>query len=334
MRIAFVSGEELIPGGNPARNREIFTFDLAANSFSQVTDTPGFLGPNDSNLPSINADGTRISFVSTADLVPGRNSDRLFEVFLFDAPTGVFTQLSDTRDFRRSEDPSISGDGTRIAFRSTEDLVPGLNPDGSFEIFLFDTTAGVLSQLTDLSTRPFRGPRGPSISADGNCVAFASFGIFVLDLAISTLTQVTPAGFSPSISGDGNWIAFQSAGDLVPGGNPDGSREVFLVSVAGCGCGTGDEDGDGVPDDVDECPGSDLSRTVVVDGCDSGVVNTLFDTGCTISDLIFQCAEDAGNHGGFASCVADLTNRFKTDGLISGKEKGAIQRCAARARIP
>ncbi len=35
-----------------------------------------------------------------------------------------------------------------------------------------------------------------------------------------------------------------------------------------------DSDGDGFPDSVDQCPHSDLSATVVIDGCNSGVPNT------------------------------------------------------------
>ncbi len=92
---------------------------------------------------------------------------------------------------------------------------------------------------------------------------------------------------------------------------------------------------EGIPDDEDECPNSDLSPTVVIDGCDSEVDNTLFvgdedfGNGCTISDLIAECAEDVGNHGKFVSCVAKLTNDLKKAGIISGKEKGTIQSCAA-----
>ena len=52
-----------------------------------------------------------------------------------------------------------------------------------------------------------------------------------------------------------------------------------------------DTDGDGIPDADDECPNSDLSATVVIDGCNSGVPNTLFSSGCTVSDLIAECAE-------------------------------------------
>ncbi|MGK0184490.1 MAG: hypothetical protein ACI9R3_000262 [Verrucomicrobiales bacterium] len=95
-----------------------------------------------------------------------------------------------------------------------------------------------------------------------------------------------------------------------------------------------DTDGDGFHDDEDDCPESDLSATVVIDGCDSGGVNVLFDDGCTISDHIAKCAAGADNHGDFVSCVAHLTNILKKAGLITGKQKGAIQKCAAQSDIP
>jgi lectin-like protein len=95
-----------------------------------------------------------------------------------------------------------------------------------------------------------------------------------------------------------------------------------------------DADGDGIPDTEDECPDSDLSATVVIDSCNSGVTNTLFASGCTISDLIAECAEGASNHGQFVSCVSHVTNDLKKAGTITGQQKGAIQSCAAQADIP
>jgi hypothetical protein len=118
-----------------------------------------------------------------------------------------------------------------------------------------------------------------------------------------------------------------------------------------------DTDGDGVPDSSDNCPTvanadqadgdldlvgnacdacptSDLAATVVIDGCDSGVKNALFPTGCTISDRVGVCAVGAKNHGKFVSCVAKLTNELKKSKVISGRQKGAIQSCAAQADIP
>ncbi len=62
--------------------------------------------------------------------------------------------------------------------------------------------------------------------------------------------------------------------------------------------------------------------------------NTFFADGCTISDRIDHCAAGAGNHGGFVSCVAHLTNDLKKAGIITASQKGAIQSCAAQARIP
>jgi len=97
---------------------------------------------------------------------------------------------------------------------------------------------------------------------------------------------------------------------------------------------TEDSDGDGVLDDEDECPDSNLSATVVIDGCDSRMPNTVFPSGCTISDLIAACAEGASNHGQFVSCVSALANDLKKPGTITGQPKGAIQSCAAQANIP
>ena len=74
--------------------------------------------------------------------------------------------------------------------------------------------------------------------------------------------------------------------------------------------------------------------TVVIDNCDSGVANTLFPGGRTISDLIGACAEGARNHGQFVSCVSHLTTELMKAGTITGQQKGAIQSCTAKAHIP
>lgn len=95
-----------------------------------------------------------------------------------------------------------------------------------------------------------------------------------------------------------------------------------------------DADGDGVADTIDDCRGSQAQPTVVIDGCNSGVGNVVFDDGCTITDLVLQCADGATNHGQFVSCVSHLTNGLKGDGVLSGRDKGMIQRCAARSSLP
>lgn len=76
------------------------------------------------------------------------------------------------------------------------------------------------------------------------------------------------------------------------------------------------------------------TATVIIDGCNSGVPNNVLPSGGTISDLIAECAEGARNHGQFVSCVSHVTNDLKNAGIITGQQKGAIQRCAAQADIP
>ncbi|HQR45872.1 MAG TPA: peptidase [Thermoanaerobaculia bacterium] len=95
-----------------------------------------------------------------------------------------------------------------------------------------------------------------------------------------------------------------------------------------------DADLDGVADDVDCNPHSDLSPTVVIDGCDSGVPNTFFSNGCTIADLVGKSADGARNHGAYVSAVTKVLNELKKSGVITGAQMGAIQSCAARAAIP
>jgi hypothetical protein len=94
-----------------------------------------------------------------------------------------------------------------------------------------------------------------------------------------------------------------------------------------------DSDVDGVADDSDQCAASDLSATVVIETCDSGVANDLFATGCSIADLIAPCADAPKNHGKYVSCVSRTLNVLKKSGAITGREKAAIQRCAAKSSI-
>jgi len=94
-----------------------------------------------------------------------------------------------------------------------------------------------------------------------------------------------------------------------------------------------DADGDDVQDDRDCQPDSDLSQTVMVESCDSGVTNTVFENGCTIADLLVFCADDAKNHGSFNSCVAGVTRNLKKDGVIRDSDAGMLQTCAAQSGV-
>jgi hypothetical protein len=95
-----------------------------------------------------------------------------------------------------------------------------------------------------------------------------------------------------------------------------------------------DSDLDGLGDDVETCDVSNFQPQVTIDGCNTEVANTLFNTGCTVSDLIARCADGASNHGEFVSCVAHLANSLRDNGAISNNDKASIQSCSARSTHP
>ena len=240
-RIAFDSTADLT-GGNPDGNREIFVYDRA-NGFTQVTNTAAAAGIGGINVTaSISGNGTCVAFVSFADLTGG-NGDHGEEIFLYNAVTSNITQITTgNSDSQASRSPSISADGTRIAFHSFADLT-GDNADHNSEIFLFDATTAGLTQITNTTVRECFDA---AISGDGKRIAFQSDAnlnggnvdgnneIFLYDTVTSNFTQITDSAArsndSPSINDDGTRIVFDSNADLT-GGNADGNREIFLFDT-------------------------------------------------------------------------------------------------------
>ena len=76
-RIAFNSTSNINKGTNPEGNNEIWLFDTVTGIFTQVTDETA----GDSRGASINADGTRIAFNSTAN-INGGNPEGNFEIYV------------------------------------------------------------------------------------------------------------------------------------------------------------------------------------------------------------------------------------------------------------
>jgi hypothetical protein len=97
---------------------------------------------------------------------------------------------------------------------------------------------------------------------------------------------------------------------------------------------TEDADGDGIADTEDDCPDSDLSTTVVIDGCNSHAQNDLFPDGCTISDLVTNCLEDSSNRIRALLCVTRLTKDLRRAGAISLHETIGILSCTVQALFP
>jgi Tol biopolymer transport system component len=119
--------------------------------------------------------------------------------------------------------PSISSDGSKIAFNS--------NVDGVYEIFVVNSDGTGLVKLMRSGRHYFQ----PSISGDGSKIAFCSdvYGdpeIFVINsdgTGLVKLTDNTANDTYPSISSDGSKIAFNS--------DVDGDLEIFVINSDGTG---------------------------------------------------------------------------------------------------
>ncbi|GIU84055.1 MAG: hypothetical protein KatS3mg008_0830 [Acidimicrobiales bacterium] len=153
--------------------------------------------------------------------------------------------------------PSVSADGRFVAFESSApDLVPG-DTNIQADIFVRDVASGVtrLVSVDQSGGEANSSSFSPSISADGQWVAFASSAsdlvfddgnnnqadIFLRNVpsGVTTLVSVDQSGgpangpsFHPAVSGDGRFVAFNSlASDLVAG-DTNSVSDVFIRDVA------------------------------------------------------------------------------------------------------
>lgn len=126
--------------------------------------------------------------------------------------------------------PVASSDGRYVAFTSSaSNLAPGDTPD-TWDVFLRDRVAGTTIRVSDPAHGFPSGGFGPSISADGRYVAYATFatgGPYVVLVYDRETGETEPVsvnragevlnGSSPEISADGRYVVFMSSDSLVPG---------------------------------------------------------------------------------------------------------------------
>jgi Tol biopolymer transport system component len=260
--VAFASGAENLSPEDAAYN-DVFVRDLLAGTttlVSRASGAAGAAGDGESTDPAISADGRHVAFVSQANnLVADDAKTTQTDIFVRDLDTGV-TELGSrasgaagaaATDY--SFGPSISGNGSRVAFSSRAPLVGDDVDEQSFpeDVFVRDRATAT----TILVSRKSGGAGAPSpvesdeaaISADGLHVAFASsakltgqrsfdLNVFVRDLTTEKLKLVSvgdegKAGDgkrAPAISADGRYVAFQTRGDKVSPVDADARVDVFV----------------------------------------------------------------------------------------------------------
>lgn len=199
-------------------------------------------------------------------------------------------------------DLALSNDGSTLYVAS----------DNHGEIWIFDTASRQF--LTSVATHYTRA-RQLGLNTDGSKLYIGAFvfnGISQIQVMDTATNQMV-----------GLFGSFR---------NPQ-----YMTMVRGAASNP-DTDGDGIPDNEDACVESDLSATVSIAGCETGIENPLYSNGCTLADIIQytidESAAAARNHGKFVSAFAKAMEALKKDGLITGKQKGALVSCAAQSNHP
>jgi hypothetical protein len=241
----------------------IFVRDLVAGTTTLVSvNNAGSAGGNNSSSgPDISDDGSRVAFQSAATDLVGVTTTQS-NVFLRDLAAGTTTLISINTSGSDGGNsfsglPSISGDGTHVAFQSfATDLVTGVtDTNGTGDVFVW-TAVGGTRQVSVNSSHTAGNGRSLSqvLSADGKVVVFESGAsnltsgdtnlsddVFVFDEAANggagatTLVSVSGSGTvgngvsdEPSVSSDGNRIAFRSNASNLAAADSNTAGDIFV----------------------------------------------------------------------------------------------------------
>ena len=219
---------------------DVFVYDRVNDTIERVSvDSAGTQGNAASDTATISADGRFVAYRSAANnLVAGDTNGKL-DIFLYDRDsaqtTRVNTSSTGVETNANSYKPSLSDDGTQIAFWSIAwNLIPN-DTNSGYDIFVKDLSTGAIERVNvDSDENQATGGHsyGPALSADGRFVTFHSYAtnlvagdtngtndIFVRDRLNGTTERVSVAsdgsqanGSSDqrSISDDGRYVVFSS----------------------------------------------------------------------------------------------------------------------------
>jgi Tol biopolymer transport system component len=230
---------------------DVFLYDRVDGTLELISrSAAGDEGNDDSFRPSVSADGRYVAFDSRAsNLQVCCDSNNWPDIYLRDRLTNTTQRVNESAGVQGngpSFSPSLSADGTRVAYRSWARNLGGDDPfacqqqsygPNCEDIFVVDLPTGTI-MLASKSSAGLPGDGDsdwPALSPDGRYLAFVSFatnlvsnglacslcpGIFVRDLDASktSVVSLSPAGepaenqsFDPSIASGGTATAFESA---------------------------------------------------------------------------------------------------------------------------
>jgi PKD repeat protein len=209
---------------------------------------------------SFSGDGNLFVFSSDADNLVDGDTNAATDVFLKNLTTGAITRISIAPGGEQGNGssffPSISADGTLVAFQSYASNLIANDTNGTADIFVKNLVNGAIT----LVSADIDGNIGnnfssqPAISADGRFVAFSSTAnnlhaddfeptqdVYRKSLVTGAvdLVSITADGTKgnidsgePAISADGAYVAFSSNADNLAANDVNSSVDVFRKNFA------------------------------------------------------------------------------------------------------
>jgi Tol biopolymer transport system component len=218
---------------------DVFLRDLQQNATTLVSRAgDGAVGNGGSGSPAISADGRVVAFESDATNLASGDADAFTDIFARDVLAGTTVLVSGPGAAPRrgrSNQPSISADGTTVAFSST---VTALHPDDGdppgaplSDVFTRDLRTGALALVS--RSDGAAGDKGndasdsPAVSGDGGRVAFASSATNLDPADLDNVPDVVVRDLTL------NTTAIVSLGDGLTGGKGDADSSAPAVSQTG-----------------------------------------------------------------------------------------------------
>jgi hypothetical protein len=253
--VVFASSASSLGANDSNSASDVFLYDrqtdsvtLISQNFNKNASATGI-----SLNPVISFDGNYVAFISNANDLVGSmagNTTAADNIFVWERATGNISLVSQNAlgnsGTRTSSAPSISDDGSRIAFQTQSQLLP-TDSSARPDVYVWTRSTGALTHVSRNRIGPSSrtvGADSPVISGDGKYVAFASLysnlapsdtngvqDIFLWQQETDTVVNLTTSGnaasLNPVISRDGGRVAFVSdATNFATDTN--GVRDVFV----------------------------------------------------------------------------------------------------------
>ena len=216
----------------------------------------GAQGNDNSEDPSISADGRFVAFYSLASSLVAGDTNGKRDIFVHDRQTGQTERVSVASDGTQANDwsryVSISADGRFVSFQSAASNLVAGDTNGKADAFVHDRQTGQTTRVSVTSD----GAQGDDssdvtyISGNGRFVAFSSKAsnlvagdtngepdIFVHDRqtgqtervsVASDGTQANDISYDLWLSGDGRFVAFESVASNLVAGDTNETGDIFV----------------------------------------------------------------------------------------------------------